>query len=75
MTRMSKLSYTYNEINKKWTNVRRCGIILTNICKRGKVMTKKKNVLERLEKINDEKLFKLLELFICGYINNKKSRD
>lgn len=38
-------------------------------------MTKKKNVLERLEKINDEKLFKLLELFIGGYINNKKSRD
>lgn len=38
-------------------------------------MTKKKNVLERLEKINDEKLFKLLDLFIFGYINNKKSRD
>ena len=38
-------------------------------------MIKKKNVLERLEKINDEKLFKLLDLFVCGYINNKKSRD
>lgn len=38
-------------------------------------MSKKKNVLERLGKINDEKLFKLLDLFVCGYINNKKSRD